>query len=109
MKINKGPEHTKAFLKPALTVNTGLPFLWPAASRHFPGPTVTLLGLMSCFAAGPGGLVGRNEGVSEGSQRSVSNSSDSLIQKMRTCGCILRFIISFTFVEEVRHTVYKSQ
>lgn len=69
MKINKVPEQTKAVLKPALTVNTGLPALWPAAPgasrahRDLAWPGVLVA------AAGPGGLVGRDEVAPEGGQR----------------------------------------
>lgn len=66
MKINKGPEHTKAILKPALTINTGLPFrglelpALPRAHRDLTWPEALVA------AAGPGGLVGRGEGLLRG-------------------------------------------
>lgn len=66
MKINKGPEHTKAILKPALTVNTAfLPSAWsfqalPQAHHDLTWPKVLVA------AAGPGGLVGRDEGLLRG-------------------------------------------
>lgn len=62
MKINKGPEQTKAILKPGITVNTGFPFLGrslqalPWAHYDLTWPKVLVV------TAGPGGLDGTDEG-----------------------------------------------
>lgn len=77
MKINKGSEHTKAILKLALTVNRA--FLssaesfqaLPQAHGDLTWPKVLV------DAAGPGGL------VTEGSQREVAKTLDSLKKKKR--------------------------